>query len=303
MAPTPDTFIRASASPIFLPGLTKVLMNLFATYPWRYKGLFHMNSSTQKQEDFYRFNGLESIPEKDETALYETGHVSPGEEVTFTHLTYAYGLRYSLEAQEDELYGVIKQFPQWLFNATRHTIETVAHLVLNNGFTNTGYDSTSLFADDHGDAIDGTPSNIPATHADLGYTALQNALVAISLMETPEGHPMGNDGNLRLVYNPTIDPMVQKLLNTHGKEPFTANNTMNYVEGSVTPWASKYITDTTHWSLIPSAFYGGLMFYWRKMPYTWEGVDTGNGDLIDYIRLRCSAGYAEWRRTYASKHA
>lgn len=293
------TFVRDTATSLFLPGIKRVLNGMIDSYNWFYKKFCHVVPSSQRQEKyFYMYNGVPLIPQKAEGDTYQYGDIVPGSEWTITNLTYGYGLRYSLEAQEDELYGQLKKFPKHLSDAEIHTLEVIGHAPLNNGFTTNGYDGVPLFSLVHPANDGAVRANRPATDADISYVVLSDAKKALMVQQNYVGHYSNWKGGMA-VYNPANDDLWQKLLNTKG-EPWSSDNTINYVEGMVKPCPDPYFTDTNGWAILPAPYEDGILLQMRVNPKLSESRDADNEDFLVRMRFRCASGVLSYGNTYGS---
>lgn len=294
-----SSFTRHTDIDLFLPGLRKVIVNILKTVPWIYDKYMFVGKSDNYREDTHSFfSGFNTIPEKPEGSNYAFGTVMPGYDKQFVHTTYAFGLRYTQEAKEDERYGVLKKFPTFLADAVKHTVELTAIAVLENGFTVNGPDGVPLFSTAH-PMLDGTQSNRPAAEIDLGYAALEAALTNIYNQKTYEGYPINDVEKKILMFHPNSWALVKKLFGSD-TEPFTSNNTINVLSGLFEPLRNPYIGDTDSWFVLTQPKDDFIQWYWRVRPYTFSDEDPNNGDLRYIIRMRCSAGANLWYGNYAS---
>lgn len=295
------TFIRDSAVKLFVTGLRKVLMDQFASYTWKYKNYLYTANSSKKSEEDYSMFGIFSVPMMNEEGEFEFVDPQTGYSKTYTHNTYGVGMKWSKEADEDELYGFFSKFPSFINKATRYTIEAAAADVLNDGFTTNGPDGVPLFSLLH-PARDGYQTNTPSTQVDLGLTSLENAMVWISKQKTHEGHPIDDTSKKKLIIPPALKPMAKKLILTEG-QPFSANNTINYVKGEFDIDVNPYLTSESAWFVIDEPRDGGLMWFWRVNPYVWQDVDENTLAKRIRVRMRFSNGHTDWRGHYASSGA
>jgi hypothetical protein len=179
-----------------------------------------------------------------------------------TNVSYALATSVTREMNDDDQYGYIKRLPGMLSEAMRKTEETIAHNMLNNGFTTqTAADGLALFHASHV-TMDGseTFSNLPAVTADLTQASLEAAEIAIGNFPDERGQPALVKGKTLVV---PVDQRftAQKILQTTS-EVDTANNTINPMKGAYNLVVSPYITDTDSWFLITDVE-EGLIFQRR----------------------------------------
>ncbi len=288
------TFNRNTATPLYSPGLYRVLFNMFKKYPWIYKQFCDVRTSKQQKETDYSLWGIKNIPEKPEMSSYEFGEITPGYEIEYEHISYGYALKWSKEAKDDELYGQLKKFPQLLFDAARFTIESVAHTTINDGFSNIGYDGVSLFSDSH-PSLEGTQSNLLGD-VSLGRVSLENMIVLLKNQKSAEEHPIPFSEEYKLLVPIELDPLATKLLGTPN-EYGTANNDISYFYNMLTHLADPYIESESNWHVVPKPFSGGITVFWREKINGKEEKDPYTDDTWYKVRFRLSAGYSEWHKS------
>ena len=286
------TFVRDSASKLFTVGLTNVIVDIQKMWNPIYQQIFSVKSSTKKDETDFSMYGILSIPQVGENENFDIEDVNTGYEKVYTHLKYGLILRYSREAKDDELYGFVNRMPGFLTKAMQYTVEASGANVLDTLDSTTGADGVYLLATNH-PSLDGTRANKPTVDADLGYTTLENARLAILARKSWEGHPIITPDKLRLVVPTALEPMARKLLLTDG-QPFSADNTINYLKGMFEPLIHPFMTDSNRWLLIPKPSGYGFVWYWRDKPSMKEWVDDNNDSTSIRNRARWSNGVTQW---------
>lgn len=288
-----STFIRSTASSLFSVGLRRVLVNNLSMIDWKYLKYASVGSSSKKDEQDYSMFGIYDIPEISENANYPESQITAGYSKTYTHSEFALILKYGQVAKEDELYGFVSKMPGFLTNAMRQTIEASAASVLNSMYNTTGPDGVYYLSASH-PCIDSTQSNLVAV--DMSYAALQDARVALLGRKNWENHYVTTPDNLLLVYNQALDPQVSKLMGSD-KEPFSADNTINYLKGMFDPLMVPWVSDTNAWYIMEKPNDDGFKFFWRVKPSIKEFVDDNNDATAIRIRARWSCGITDWRRS------
>ena len=294
-------FTRETASKLFVVGLRKVLVNMNKEYDWLYKKLFFVTSMDKAKEEDYTMNGITGVPEITEGAPIDFQDTNKGYSQTYIPKIYATGLQWTIEAEEDELYGYLRKFPAFLNSAMKYTIESVGAAVFNNSFTNTGLDSVATFATTH-PCADGTQANTPTAQVDLGITSLEAALIALSKQKSWDLMPIDDKEKKMLLIPPDLLPMATKLT-TGDKVPFSANNTMNYLQDRFEIVVNPYLSSAKAWFLLPRPYDGGFMWFWRKQPYVFADKDPDTLANRIRIRSRFVAGNTQWYGSYASSGA
>lgn len=121
-----------------------------------------------------------------------------------------------------------------------------AELIMNNGYTaSTGltsmYDGVSFFNTAHlmSRANSGTTwSNRPTVDGDISIGNIDAGIVNMRLQLAANGLTRINAKPTKIVYNPTMQRVVQQVLNGD-KEPYTFDNQTNYIKGfqiQLIPW-------------------------------------------------------------------
>jgi len=289
------TFVSSNNTLLYGPGILRWLWTEFKQNDWLFPKLFAVESSSKQYEKLASMFGIENVPSKTENENYAIADVANGYNKTFTHTEYGLVLKHSLVAEEDELYGFLSQFPEFLRRASIHTIETQPHAVINALDSTAGPDGDYYLSTSHPSLV-GDQSNTPATQIDLGYTSLQAAKTSILNMKSHEGHPIVNNDQMNLVVSPTLWAMVEQLLKGD-KQPFSANNTVNVLQGMFTPIVDPYVTDTNGWYIMRKPNKSGAIFFWRVKPSIKEYVDPNNDARAIRERFRFSNGIMDWRQS------
>lgn len=287
-------FIRASAPELYTVGLRQVIVNNLTLMDWVYMNYCSLQASEKQNETDQTMHGLETIPQISEGQNYPEGQIYKGYSKTYTHLEYALILTYGQVAREDNLYDFLSQMPTFLSNAMRNTIESSAANVLNTIATTTGPDGVYYLSASH-PCIDGVQSNTPSVAGDLNYTSLSAAKVAILSRKSWENIPIITPQKLLLCYPPALDPQVTKLMGTTG-EPFSSDNTINYLQGMFQPVMVPWMTDSNMWLIMDQPNIQGFNFFWRVKPSLKQFVDDRNDNTAIRIRGRWSCGITDWAR-------
>lgn len=288
------TFVSGSAPKLFAPGLRKVITLNLEQWDKLYTKYTDVDTSNRQYEKDYSMFGIFNIPSVGENQNYEEAQVTPGYEKTYTHLQYGLVMKYGIVAKEDELYGFLKKIPSFMSRAMSHTVETIAANVVNSAASTAGVDGVYLSSLTH-PSLNGTEANTPSTQIDLSYSSLETAKVALMSRKTFEGHPVLDNGKKILMVPPALDPMVSKLMGTTG-EPFSANNTINYLKGQFDVIINPYMTDSNMWVIMDKPNDDGFKFWWRIKPSMKEFIDNNNDATAIRMRFRCSTGISDWRK-------
>jgi len=268
----------------------------------QYSKIFNIMSSNKQSEKTSYESGFSAMPEKAEGSPATFQAVLPGISETFTHKTYALGYEITEEAIEDNLQtaSTFNKLPTALARSASETIEITAANVVNNGFSNTGYDGVSLFNESHPMLDGATQANRPTTDVDLSVTSLTAGLTTIQDYEDERGLKNPTIGSVLAV--PTASWNVADELLRSEYKPFTANNEVNAIqEKNLQYMVWNYLTDADSWFLFSNKEGHRLLFFWRiRLGALKRGTDFDTTNLKHLARMRFSAGYDAWKGTYGT---
>ena len=271
----------------------------------QYSQIFKIRSSDKQSEKNSYESGFGIMPEKAEGVAATYDAILPGIAKTYLHKTYALGYEITEEAVEDNQRTgeSFSKLPEALSRSAIETVEVTAANVVNNGFTNTGFDGTSLFATDHPDLDGGEQANRPTVDADLSITSLTAGLTAIDKYTDERGLKRPTQAKILAV--PSDQWNIAEELLSSEFEPFSANNEVNALQKKdLQYFVWKYLTDTDAWMLFSDKEETGLTFYWRvRLGALKRGTDFDSTNLKHLARMRFSVDYDHWRGTYASRGA
>jgi hypothetical protein len=272
-----------------------------------WKPMFRVESSDKKFERRVSKAMFTSVPLKSEGDDYTTQTIDQGYTKDFTHLEFGLAFEITETAEEDDQYQVYRDYAVGLARAARVAEETYGHLWINQGFsggTETSPDGEPIFDAAHPLIKGGTASNLST--ADLSYTELQNAIIALHTdQKSDEGHYMNVQDGWILFVPPALHFLADRLVNSTGM-PGSADNDRNSVKSlySIEVKASPYITDTDKWALVAKNKKHGLLSYTRVPIGMKPPVRLPKSDNRLYkLRFRRSWGVDRWQGLYASAGA
>ena len=287
-------------APLVWPGIKSVWGMEYKQYPALYSQFFTKDKSTQT---FERMQGVTSLPLagiKEEGGDLPFVGISQAFQRDYMNVTYAIGTVVTREMMEDEKYGVIKKLPKLLAQSMYQTEETVAHNVLNNGFTAQGDepDGVAIFSTAHPLAGQdgGTEQNTLTTTADLNQSSLEQALIDISDFVDEQGLKLRCYAKTLLVS--TADQWVaEKILKTK-LEVGSADNTINPMSNQgLKLVVSPYLTDNDAWFLITDCP-DGLTFLTRREADVDRDNDFDSHNLKFSTSKRFSVGVTNFRGVF-----
>jgi phage major head subunit gpT-like protein len=217
------------------------------------------------------------------------------------------GYQLSRELVDDNMYGNIRQFPEMLARQARHTKETVAASVFNNGFSTsfTGADGKPLFATDHPlrGSAGGTQANKFSTARALSHSALKDALVELRQNKADDGTFSPITGAVTLLVHPDLEFRALEILGTE-RVPYSADNTTNVLrDRSISVQVWPFLTDTNAWFLGADKSRTKLK-YFERWPLTqnMEDIDR-NLSMVHRVYERYSVGWSHFSGLWGDEGA
>ena len=298
---------RAQLLKELLPGLNALFGLEYARYGEEHKEVYETESSERSFEEETKLSGFSAAPVKNEGSAIAYDNAQEAWTARYTHETIALGFSLTEEAVEDNLYDTLSaRYTKALARAMAYTKQVKAANVLNNGFSSSyaGGDGKALFANDHPLVSGGTNSNIPAVATDLNETALENAVIQISLWTDERGLLIAAKPK-KLVIPPQLQFVATRLLETELRVG-TADNDINAIKnnGSIPEGyaINHWLTDPDAWFLTTDVPNGMKHFVRTALSTSMDGdFDTGN---VRYkARERYSFGWSDPLGMYGSQGA
>ena len=290
---------------LYVPGLRKVIFESYTYLPVQYERFLNVATSQRQFEEDYKMGGFGNVPSKPEGTNIIYDDPVPGSKVRFSWTPYGKGFRVTHEAMMDDLYGPMKKMAASLGKAFRNQTEILGAAILNNAFTdpaagadNSGYDDLALCHTAHTLLRGGTWRNRPTTDVDLSVTAMQDASVDFELYVDESGVPIVIPAR-KLIIAPANIPLAREILGSPNK-PFTADNEINILAGSLELVVSHYMTDTNAWFVFADKADTDVWFMWREKFTTdaSDDFDSGDGKIKGY--MRGAAGFGDARGTWGT---
>lgn len=295
---------RAQLLKELLPGLNALFGLEYARYGEEHKEIFETETSERSFEEETKLSGFSAAPVKNEGSAIAYDNAQEVFTARYNHETIALGFSLTEEAIEDNLYDSLSaRYTKALARAMAYTKQTKAAAILNNGFDTDypGGDGQPLFSDAHPLVSGGTNSNIPAVATDLNETALENAVIQISLWTDERGLLIAAKPR-KLVIPPSLQFVATRLLETE-LQVDTADNNINAIKsnGSIPEGytINHFLTDTDAWFLTTDVPNGLKHFVRTPLAQSMDGdFDTGN---VRYkARERYSFGWSDPLGMYGS---
>ncbi len=305
--------LTANNPDLYAPGLRKVYLSAVDNVPREGRQILNLvmgpNPGGQAGRHYFddvqvaSFGGFIDKPEG-EPIQYD--RISEVGTVRYTPFTFGLGARATMEAIDDELYGVMAKLAKELGGAGAYTQEIQFFRPLNSGFGTTGgtgftaagFDSTALFSTAHPLKRGGTNANRATTDMDLSVTALE---IAQNLMQTTldeSGFPEPHTGEV-LIVSPS-NYYTAKEITASELKPYTANNEINPVYGEMSFIQVHYLADADSWFLFSKKDEHDVNAWIRREIDIEFDSDFDTGDLKMKGVFRMAVGHGDWRGTFGS---
>lgn len=285
---------------------TKLIGEGYAEKPLTWTKLFTAKDSNGAYEKYKEVNGFPVWEENHEGQPYNTVQRSDGFDITITNHRFDQSYTITWEYMEDNKEKIMGGKGVSLLGAVelgrgcRVKQELSAAEIINNGFTNVGYDGVPLFATNH-PLLNGTMANTPANDDEkkLDDANLKKAITA------SKGQ-VDNTG-IKIQVNPdklfvSDDLYFTALTLIHSALVAGTNNNDKNTISLVAPLevvAMPYF-DNGIWILKDSTF-ENLIFQWRSHPDFGYFNIQGTADYKVWGRARWGVGYIDWRGLYGAK--
>jgi hypothetical protein len=300
------TVLRATAADLLNEQFYKIAFDEFNRHPDEYTHCFNMKTSQKDNEHVSAISGLPIAPTKTEggdLTYYDPIQLYDG---TYTHTTYAMGVRLTWEAMDDDQYAILgERLFRSLGNGFKQRVETVAANIFNNGFdtgaANLGPDSKPLFSTTHPRNPDDSTnhSNHPAAAIDLTVSSLKAAITTFEKTLDERGLNVAIRPRFLLV-PPDLDFTADEILQS-ALEPYIAENTKNVLAGrGLGKVMNHYLTDADAWFLLGEKGDHTLNFWWRRQLTVKRDTDFDSWDAKYGAAIRIAAGWEKWHGTYGS---
>jgi len=289
-------------------GLRQVFVEQYKEKELVYPQVFDVTRSRKQFEVDYSVASIGMLSSKQEGVAMSYEDFVPGYSVTYTHTSYAKGIRITRELMDDELYGVISKRSKALARSARYRKEYdharvfyYAATTAASGGVFTGGDGKALLDTAHPliGVAGATYGNTPSSATTLSATALNTAL--LSLRKVPDDQNMLI--SLRpavLLVPPDLEVTAWEILNSQQK-PYTSDNDRNFwdqrlklvvwdqigAQGSTTAWF--VLCDKSECA--PISF--------DRVPVEFDNdgdFDTKDLKISAYTRYSC--GFSDWRWVY-----
>ena len=299
---------RGLAPEVYEPWVDHIHYQEFAQSPLMWPRLFKTETTDQAFVDDFSFAGLGRYQLKPEGTNINFDDPVQGDRRRTPVLTYALGFRSTMEANEDDQHGLVRNMASDLGGSARDSDDRLAWALPIDGFAGATYtgppegDGTrrSLWNTGHVPLKNtaATQSNRLNPGVALSQTGLQTAITIFRRTQSEEERFVENTPSVLL---------------THTDEEWNAKvilgttSGLGTSDGDINPMASEglshmqvnYLTDSDAWSLWGDKH--GMTRINRKALTTNTAIDNQTGDRMTMSHWRSNVYIAGWRGTVGSQ--
>lgn len=275
-----------------LPVLDALIWDEFTREKDAIPEIFNMEDTDKWGEQDLTMAGIKPAVAKGESENVTFDAPIEGFATTYIPIEYSIAVSFSQNLIEDDRLGLVKGTYSSLGLAMYQTRQIVAFNILNNGFSDTGPDSASLFNSSHTMIGGHTYGNRPSTDVALSIAGLRE--MEIDMMRQV------NHRNINisvmpatLVVPPELKHTALELTKSQDR-PDTDNRATNVHYGLYKVVVSPYLTSTTAWYSFTNPAQHKMKFFDRIAPQTETWQDKPSGDVNTKIRARFTAKYSDF---------
>ena len=290
---------RDNFGELLTPIHKKIIWNAYNEKPEQYSKLFKVDKMDRKEVTYPHLGGFGMWGTNTEGNVINEDSMSEGEVATFTAARYDKGYSITWELVKDDLYNVMKGIgkggsAQALGKGLRVTCEVLAAKIINNGFSNVGYDGVALFSNSHPLADSSDLGNNLVTGA-LTDTNLKSALTLMRDQVDEAGLKIQAIADTLFVAA-NLEWTAYTILRSEKVAGELSNDTN--VLPRLIPVIMDYLDDNI-WGVQDSSI-ENLLFLWREKPIFDSQPIPKTVDWFMYGYARMTCGYNDWRGLVAS---
>ena len=267
-----------------------------------YDRVNRIETSVRAFEEKWSVSGVGTYFQKNEGAAVTFDDIVQGNRTRITMLTFALGIRITMEMREDDRWEVISKLPSDLADSGMDHMERLGHDVWNNAFSGTKYlgnDGLNLCTASHTSLKSGlTRTNLGTS--DFSHAGLEASLIQMMLLTDEQNRfiPMNPDV---LFIHPSKLYEAQRILESR-LEPFTTDNQINTMQSSRTGLqivASPYLVNVDDWFLFDSKLLD-VRFFRRKGMTPNVSTDDVTYDMRLTSHYRANVGFWNWEAVFGN---
>lgn len=279
-----------------LPALRSVTDRGYTQDPPLWSKVFNVLTSTRSLEQFSQVSGVNRFQQISEGQPIARDQPVQGFNSSFVHTRYGLAVATTVDLVEDDKWDLIGNMHTDLGWSCYETQELQAWSTFNNAFSGSflGPDSVALCSASHPLFKSGGVQSNLMTAADLDVLPLSIALTAMYTMKRPSGEYIGQLRAPRLIVSEN-NRWIAHQITKSPDDPTTSDRGINPLGaakgGLPVPMPVKYLTSPNNWFITAEPSKTGLVWFWRKKPYTksWTDDDTEVG--VIGMRYKKSHGW------------
>jgi phage major head subunit gpT-like protein len=286
---------RDNFGELLTPIHKKVFFNAYDEIAPQYTEIFAIETMNKKEETEAHMGAFGMWATNTEGNTINEDEMSQGDTATYTAARYDKGYEVTWELVQDDLYNVMKGIGKGgsskaLGMGLSATIEDACAAVLNNGFSNTGYDGVSLFSNSH-PLTDSASLGDNLTTGALTDANLKNGLILMRDTRDP--------ANIRvraipkkLIVPTELEYTAKAIIESQGPAGELSNdsNTVPRLKLCV----MDYLSSSTAW-FIQAGSIENLKLKWREKPLFDSQPIPKTVDHFMYGYARWAQGYSDYR--------
>lgn len=286
---------RDNFGALLTPVHSKIFQNKYTEKPAQYTQVYKVDNMDRQTQTYPHLGGFGLWSTNTEGNSINEDTMSQGPIASFTAQRFDKGYELTWELTKDDLYNVMKGMGKGgsagaLGRGLRATEETQAANILNNAFSNTGYDGVALFSHSH-------PLTDSANLLDNYLTGaltdpnLKSALILMRNQVDEAGVKIQAIAK-NLIVHPNNEYVANALIKSSGPSGELSNDTNTLP--SLKPIVMDYLTNPAAWFLQDPTI-ENLLFLWREKPIFDSQMIPKTIDFFMYGYARWTQGYVDCR--------
>jgi phage major head subunit gpT-like protein len=282
-----------------LPALEALIYNEYEQHPDAIPSIFNVEGMTGWGTQDLTYAGLQATQQVEEGEEAAQDMPIEGYTKTYTAVEYALTVSFSKTYVDDDRWNVVSDTYKDLGMSSFQCKQIVAINVLNDAFTATGPDSTTLFSTAHTMVGGASVANRPSSEIALSVGGLQ-------AMQTAMRRQV-NHRNLNvylmpqtIVIPPELEQTAFELDNSQGR-PDLIERADNAYKGRYKWIITPYLTSTTAWFALANKHY--LKLKNRQAPATESWFDKPTRMISTMTSQRFDVGYSDHVGTWGTTGA
>ena len=294
---------RSDFGQLLTPVHKKIFFDSYDEKKKQYNKTFKVDTMETKEATYPHLGAFGKWSENQEGNDFKVDKITQGDVATFTAKRFDKAYEVTWELCQDDQYNVFKGAgkggsAQKLARGLAATEESEAAGVVLRGFTEAGYDGTTLFSDAH-PLIDSDETCSNLLEGALTDAKLKEALTMMRSQKDEAGVWVAAHGD-RLVVHPDWEFTARALVGSTLQAGTQLNDVNTLPPLEVLVWDYLAEGEDKPWYVQDSSM-DNLMFLWREKPiFDSEKIDN-KMDYRFYGYCRFDCGYVDWRGLVGSK--